>query len=132
MDAAGVFHGFLRAPDGAFTTIDIPGATATALTGINDHGQMVGLYVDANGAPHVFLHDNGVVTVIDIPSAPSIFPFGINNHGQVVGYYSDDRRLHGFLLRNGVLTRLTAPPGAFRGSAAVDIDDDGRILGSYN
>ena len=27
LDAAGIFHGFLRDPGGTFTTIDVPGAT---------------------------------------------------------------------------------------------------------
>jgi hypothetical protein len=42
------FHAFLL-DDSEFTTIDPPGASGafTAATGINDHGQIVGVYVDA-------------------------------------------------------------------------------------
>ena len=81
---------------GAFTTIDIPGAVGTAISGINDRGQMIGVYGDANGTPHAFLLDNGVVTIIDFPNALVTIPFGINNRGQVVGLYFDDVRASWF------------------------------------
>ena len=45
-------------PSGAsaftFTTIDVPGATATIAFGINNRGQIVGLYADVSGALHGF------------------------------------------------------------------------------
>ena len=43
-------HGFLWS-DGALTTIDYPGARATAALGINEEGDIVGGYIDANGVP---------------------------------------------------------------------------------
>ena len=48
---AGAIHGFLW-HDGNFKTIDIPGAAATFLLGINNRGQMVGSYIDAAGGYH--------------------------------------------------------------------------------
>jgi probable HAF family extracellular repeat protein len=46
-------HGFLVAKgvDGPFTRIDVPGAPATGATGINDRGQIVGLYANPEAAP---------------------------------------------------------------------------------
>ena len=38
-----VFHGFLRAPDGTFTTFDPPGSTFTVPTGINAAGDHRGV-----------------------------------------------------------------------------------------
>ena len=55
-------HGFLRDRSGTFTTIDIPGATVTAIRGLNDRGQMIGTYDDAAGVGHGFLWDGGTVT----------------------------------------------------------------------
>jgi probable HAF family extracellular repeat protein len=61
-DRAGAFHGFLL-DDGTFTQINFPGATATSAAGINDRGQIVGIFQDAAGAAHSFLaskeHFNG-------------------------------------------------------------------------
>jgi hypothetical protein len=54
----GVLHGFLW-DDGDFETIDVPGAAATAVLGINNRGQMVGSYIDAEGAYHGFVRDRG-------------------------------------------------------------------------
>jgi hypothetical protein len=42
-DADGATHGFLREKDGDFTTIDLPGASATLPFGINDRGRIVGI-----------------------------------------------------------------------------------------
>src|SRR5207249_12043628 len=53
-DARGVSHGFLRAPDGAFTTFDAPGAgtglgQGTVALSINRNGAITGSYLDATG-----------------------------------------------------------------------------------
>jgi uncharacterized membrane protein len=47
-------HGFLWS-DGDLTTIDYPGAQATAALGINERGDIAGGYIDANGHPSGFL-----------------------------------------------------------------------------
>jgi probable HAF family extracellular repeat protein len=96
LDAAGTLHGFLF-DDGVFTTIDVPGSTATGISGINDRGQMIGVY-DSEGKPHGFVLDQGVVTTTDIPGATVTIPFGINNHGEIVGGFIDAGGVqHGFL-----------------------------------
>jgi probable HAF family extracellular repeat protein len=55
----GVQHGLLLAgapvPPSNFQTIDFPGSTGTRAIGINNAGQIVGDYVDANGVRHGFL-----------------------------------------------------------------------------
>jgi hypothetical protein len=55
-DANFLAHGFLLS-HGQYTTIDDPNAgtgfnQGTAVDGINDQGQMVGCYIDANGVMH--------------------------------------------------------------------------------
>jgi uncharacterized membrane protein len=52
-DARGVVHGFLF-NNGNYTTLDVPGSSLTATNGINDAGQIVGVYADASGL-HGFL-----------------------------------------------------------------------------
>jgi probable HAF family extracellular repeat protein len=97
VDSVGPGHGFLL-DSGTFTTIDVPddsGPRPTQITGINNRGQMVGAFVDAQGMLHAFLRDErGAITEIDHPDAtppsgaPSPFgtsPFGINEQGQIVG-----------------------------------------------
>jgi hypothetical protein len=62
LDANNVFHGFLRSPEGKFTTFEAPGADTTAndYNGtfpytINDQGVITGYYIDVNNVSHGFL-----------------------------------------------------------------------------
>src|SRR5436309_7993775 len=70
-DATGVFHGFLRTPDGAITTFDIPGAgtgpgQGTFAGNINPPEAIAGRYIDASGVAHGFLRaPNGAITTFD-------------------------------------------------------------------
>lgn len=48
------FHGFLLRR-GEFTSVDFPGAVATAVFAINPQGDIVGLYEDPSGKRHGFL-----------------------------------------------------------------------------
>jgi len=59
------------AADYTFTRIDIPfaGALDMVLSGINNRGQIVGWYQDADGVLHGFLIDEGIVRKIDVPFA---------------------------------------------------------------
>jgi probable HAF family extracellular repeat protein len=89
---------FLRDARGRFTTLRIPGARSAWASGINDRGQIVGIYSedtpfvkDPNAKTHGFLWDRGRITRIDFPGAMSTGAFGINHRGQVVGDYLDPR-----------------------------------------
>ena len=127
----GSLHGFLRDTSGTFTTIDIPGAIVTALTGINDRGQMIGGYVDAGGNESRL----SCWTMASSRSSMSLAPCSrrrcaINDNGVVVGTATDDAgRIRGFVWKDGTFTPLRAP-GAFFWSGPVDIDERGRIVGS--
>ena len=75
---------------GRFTRIDVPGAAQTQAIGINDRGQVVGEYLDADGMVHGFLWDKGRFTTIDVPGATGASSTDINDRGQIVGVYGDD------------------------------------------
>jgi probable HAF family extracellular repeat protein len=46
-------HGFVlrQGADGPVTRIDVPGALGTGVMGINDHGQIVGVYINPDAVP---------------------------------------------------------------------------------
>src|SRR5580698_5579819 len=93
-----------------FLTIDVPGATSTLVLGINNEGQMVGSYSDANNMTNGFELTGGVFTTIDFPGATLMIASVINNVGDIVGSYNDSRGVgHGFLLSNGTFTSITDP-----------------------
>ncbi len=53
-DGAGKFHGF-RYDGASFGSVDVPGATATRVFGINAQRDMVGSYVDSASGPSAFV-----------------------------------------------------------------------------
>src|SRR5271169_6739169 len=56
-DANGFSHGFLRSPDGNFTTFDVPGVGGYGTTpkALNLEGAVVGIYTDSNYSFLAFL-----------------------------------------------------------------------------
>jgi uncharacterized membrane protein len=83
-------HGF-SLQNGTFTPIDYPGATGgTEVEGINNGGDMVGVYTDStDNHNHGFLLSGGVFTGFDVPFQGSIstIPTALNNKHQIVGSY---------------------------------------------
>lgn len=130
----GFVHGFLRSPDGSFTTIDPPGANGlfTAALGINNSGQIVGSFADSAGKYHGFLLSGGTYTIIDAgPDDANTGLYGINDAGQIVGYFNDRIGGHGFLRSpDGSFTPIEVP-GAEIGTAPYGINASGLIVGSY-
>jgi predicted membrane protein len=60
VDAASLFHGFVRSSNGTITTFEAPGAgrgalQGTAAYGINAEGNIAGGYTDASTVFHGFL-----------------------------------------------------------------------------
>src|SRR4029077_8689079 len=106
-----VHHGFLYT-GGAFRTIDVPGASDTQATGINNAGQIVGTFFD--GTTHGFVYAGGTFTTIDVPDADVFTGFingvnGINDTGHVVGATGFFTSSHGFLDVNGTFSPVDVP-----------------------
>jgi hypothetical protein len=107
-----VYHGFVRAPGGTFTTFDVPGAGTAANqgtfpSGINDAGAVTGNYTDADNVNHGFVRDaNGnSFTVFDAPGAGAAanqgtFPNLNNARGAISGFFIDTNSVYrGFVRR---------------------------------
>jgi uncharacterized membrane protein len=137
IDAAGGVRGFRREPDGKFTPIDVPGAGTLPL-GINNQGQVVGIYGDEGTVNnpdgsypryrvHGFLWDEGRVTKVDVSGSVLTYAFGVNNRGQITGgYYDTTGTQRGFVFERGRY-RTIAPPGRAE-NAAWGINDRGEIV----
>jgi probable HAF family extracellular repeat protein len=124
--------GFFRDRRGKCTILDFPGANLTEALGVNDGGQVVGDYRDANtGSFHGFLWDAGQFMMIDVPftGGHSTSPSGINNVGQIVGFYDDNNGRHGFLYSDGTFTSFDFPEAVV--TLPFDINDNGQILGIF-
>lgn len=151
IDPNNISHGFLRSPDGHFTTIDAPGATLTNSLGegiyamsINDQGEVAGQFLDSNLIYHGFIrYPDGRLSFFDVKGAGTgqnqgTVGEGINSEGDVSGYYIDANGAgHGFVRScDGVITTFDAPgagTGAGQGTFAGEksINAAGEISGSY-
>lgn len=126
---------------GRFTSLpDVPGAAATLYAGLNDRGQAVGGYEDADGL-HGFVRDrNGRVRTIEPRGAQITIVYDINNRGQMVGTYVEKGAVptpdgffprgtqHAFLWEKGKV-RIIDPPDTVYAPNAYGINDRGQIVG---
>jgi hypothetical protein len=140
-DVNNVGHGFLRSPEGAFTTFDPPGSLSTNPIALNLEGAVVGYYVNQNDEFGAFLRrPDGTIETWSGPGAVSTGAFNINIFGTTVGHYRDNSSVvHGFV-RNpqGKLTTFEAPgagTGPYQGTgspgSSVGLNVFGAIAGYY-
>jgi hypothetical protein len=149
-DANDVSHGFLRTPDGTFTTFDAPGSDTnpadqrgTTVTGINDLGATSGYYQDVSGVFHGFLRSpNGEFTTFEAPKKAFFIPVGtLNLEGSIVGYYLDSNYLyHAFVRTSDGKFKTFVGPGSCDtgdnvspcyGNGAYNINLSGTSVGAY-
>jgi hypothetical protein len=108
VDANYLAHGFVRAPDGAFTSFEVPNAgtgngQGTFSTNMNLQGMIAGYYVDAAYGSHAFvLTLDGHITEFDAPGGVGSTSLGwaqcISNKGAVTGTYADSNGVtYGFV-----------------------------------
>jgi hypothetical protein len=141
-DDGGTPHGFLEQA-GKYTTIDVPGAVATLVLGLNNRGSMdlVGQFFDAQGVGHGFVRRNGQFFKIDAPSAVNTSINGINDLSQLVGSYDTGGPQSGFdatLGDSGVLTgfvTVNGPSAFYSGHASAStqltgISNSGEVIGT--
>jgi uncharacterized membrane protein len=115
-----------------FVVIDPPGATQSRALGMNEVGDVVGLYRDTAGAMHGFLRSpRGEFSTIDVPGATFTIAHGINNLGEIVGRFGEAGTGHvrGFALAEGEYAYFDFP-----GSTHIepeDINEKGEVSGKY-
>ena len=138
-DTSFVFHGFLRARNGSFTSFDAPGAGGGSFLGtfpnsINQPGEIAGSWDDPNFT-HGFLRTakGAIITFDATPTSIFTNVTSINQGGAITGYWADAGifpftncfvRAH-----DGNITTFN-PPGAIT-SNALAINNDGVIAGYY-
>lgn len=121
----------LSAQNYNYQTIDVPGATSTQARGINNAGDIVGIYSHEDGLVHGFLLSGGTFTYLDCPGAAQTAPRAINNRGQIVGWIVDNNgAFHGVLIDHTVCHSFDIPGAA--ATLARSINDQEIIAGDWN
>jgi uncharacterized membrane protein len=108
------------ATNGVLTQIQVPGATSTFATAVNNEGQIAGTYEIFGVCPFCgfFVDTDGVFTTFNFPGATD-YTFGanvggINDDGQIVGTYSFvDGPTLGFLATPNLATAAPEPDSLF-------------------
>jgi probable HAF family extracellular repeat protein len=90
---------------------------------INDRGEIVGTYTDAQGQTHGFLYRRGTFFTIHVPGSGTTRAEDINQSGTIAGSY-DSRS---YVLQDGVFSTVDAPE-AFE-TSVLAINDRGDIAG---
>jgi uncharacterized membrane protein len=117
--------------------IEYPGALWTSALGMNNNGDIVGIY-RLPGATYpvydrgfLYVRSTGTYWPIDFPGTPtSTYPRGINNKGQIVGDYLDGIYRRGFLKDGSVFVSFDHPNAGLT-TQPNGINDNGVIVGSY-
>lgn len=90
---SGATLGLLQAQtSGTPITFGVPGSTNTQFLGVDDAGEAVGFFVDANNNTHGVIYNpaNGMWQQVDDPKGVGGTVLnGINNKNQAVGFYTD-------------------------------------------
>jgi uncharacterized membrane protein len=114
----------------------LSGSTQTIPSDINNRGEVVGSYTDAEQVNHGFLHDASGFHTIDYPGQsenPSTGAAAINDKGAIVGlfgvYFGPGSSQSSFLLQDGHFTEIIFPGAAL--TQAASINNEGEIAGVY-
>lgn len=113
---------------------ELPGATYTLATDLNDRGMVTGHAETADGN-RGFLYRNGRLTPLGLLDGRDSYGEAINNRGDVVGAASDANGLsQPVLFRNGRVIDLRpglGVGGTLAGGFAIGINSAGVITGEY-
>jgi hypothetical protein len=128
--------------DGRFTPLGgVPGAAASGHVNLNNRGQVIGVYLDAQGVIRSFVKDRrGPVMTFAVPGAVATLAGGVNDRGQVAGTYRDagtigggpspPGTLHGFVRQPGGQITTVDLPSRFANTQVTDLNDRGQLVGS--
>ena len=101
IDAEGIYHAYLRTPDGRFSSLDLPNAPNLEyffVHGTNDSINSVARSKAVGDVPRTYVGSFYGFYELSFPGSVSTEGYNINQDGSVVGHYdSADGRRHGFI-----------------------------------
>ncbi|MCY3742770.1 MAG: hypothetical protein OXH00_17280 [Candidatus Poribacteria bacterium] len=120
VDADGLYHPYIRTPNGRFVSLDLPQAADLEyffVHGINDARTVVARTKRVDSVPGTLVgtFQEGLRR-FEVPGSVSTEGYNINQDGSIVGYYdAPDGRRHGFIARLATETDMepAATPSVF-------------------
>ena len=127
----GLFTGFVYA-NKKFTPINFPKSTGTQAIGINDGGDVVGLYVDSGSVQHGFVKKGKKYTSIDVSGDTSTEAWAINNKGQMAVFALNALGGYDSFIYNGkTFKKVSEPNAGTTGTILRAINNKGDLTGAY-
>lgn len=118
---------------GKLTAVNFPKSLGTQATGVNDAGDIVGLYLDSNGAQHGFSKIGKKYASIDVKNETTAAAWGINNKGQITVYAVNSAGDFDAFLKTGKTFKNINDPNAkgTTGTVVHTPNNKGDIDGTY-
>jgi hypothetical protein len=125
-------HGFLYTlTSNSYTTLDVPGATATLAVGINDSNTITFEWVNGSFVFSGAILKSHHYTILNVPGMSQSKARGINVHGWIDFNAQDPSGVwHGFLYKNGTFTQFDVANAT--NTYSFGINSSGVLVGGYN
>ena len=113
-----------------YTTLDVPGATSTIATAINDHGEILLGYTPVGSAfSQAATFDGKKYTKLKVPGTTGAWPGGINNSGDITVVWGPFGGELGGLFHSGKFFMFDVRNSAI--TDPVGINDHHQMVGRY-
>jgi probable HAF family extracellular repeat protein len=117
---------------GKFTPVSFPKSNGTEATGINDKGEVVGLYLDSANNAHGFLFANKKYTAINVKGATQTAAWSINNAGEISVYTGvTTTPFAAYILKGTKFTKVADPKAGSDGTVIHTLNNLGDVDGTY-
>jgi hypothetical protein len=127
----GLDQGFVYAK-GKFTAVNFPKSDGTQATGINDKGEVVGLYLDTAGLTHGFSKIGTKYKSINVKGGTNTVAWGVNNAGQITVYTTNSAgAFDSYLLTGTKFKKINNPGAGTTGTVVHTPSNVGDIDGTY-
>jgi hypothetical protein len=127
----GLYEGFVYA-SGKFTPINFPKSSGTQALGVNDTGDVVGLYLDSSGVQHGFVKKGSKYTSIDVTGDSSTEAWGINKAGQIAVFAIGSAGEYDSFIYDGKKFKKVSDPNAgASGTIIRSVNNQGDAAGAY-
>jgi uncharacterized membrane protein len=121
-------------PDYRYRTLDYPAGSDTQLFALNDHRQIVGSELGADGFWHALFDDGSGLAPIDLSALGAgithSFAFSVNTQADIAGTFKNAVGYHGFVRHADGTFEVIDYPGA-HDTQDYGINDLGEVIGLY-
>ena len=130
-------HGYIRTLDGVITVFDPPDSTSTDARRINNHGTIVGDFLQANQYRGFIRDKQGKYVLVDAPGAQNTMIWDINEGGDAAGFIFDAgyQNVRGFIRdKNGSYAMIDGMNALYAGHFVLgrcSLNEVGDIVGTH-